>query len=90
MPDAAGGDGAPGPHAVESGKGERGIPNNGLLVFGINPQLEGRKDDKAIAFYRGLMEKLRPLPQVESVTLMGNRLASGWSNNTNAVVDGNT
>ncbi len=67
-----------------------GFRTSGLLLFGISPQLQGKGDDKAIAFYRGLMEKLRSLPQVESVTLMGNRLASGWSNNTNAVVDGNT
>jgi len=31
---------------------------------------------------------LRALPGVESATLMGNRIGAGWSNNTDAAVDG--
>jgi predicted permease len=63
-----------------------GFPTSGLLVFGISPQLPDQ--DKAAAFYRDLIVKLLAVPQVQSVTLMGNRIASGWSNNTGAVVDG--
>lgn len=65
-----------------------GFPTGDLLVFGVGPHLEKRSDAEAISFYRGLTDRLRSLPQVESVTLMGNRIASGWSNNTTAVVDG--
>ena len=67
-----------------------GFRTGGLLVFGINPASQGKGDEKTAAFYRGLTEKLRALSQVESVTLMGNRIATGWSNNTNALVDGRT
>jgi predicted permease len=65
-----------------------GFPTSGLLVFGISPQIQAQ--DKAEAFYRDLLVKLRSVPQVRSVTLMGNRVASGWSNNTDAYVDGQT
>jgi predicted permease len=65
-----------------------GIRTPGLFVFGINPRIEANSDDKTAAFYRALTDHLRTLPQVESVTLMGNRLGSGWSNNTSAVLDG--
>jgi predicted permease len=65
-----------------------GFPTSGLLVFGISPQIH--EQDKAEAFYRDLLVKLRSVPQVRSVTLMGNRIASGWSNNTDAYVDGQT
>ena len=59
-----------------------GLRTSGLLVFGVNPHLEGKGDGAFIAFYRSLTDKLRSLPGVESVTLMGNRIASGWTNNT--------
>ncbi|MDQ2776706.1 MAG: ABC transporter permease [Acidobacteriota bacterium] len=65
-----------------------GFPTGGLLVFGISPHLPRQGNDQAIAFYRSLTTKLRSIPQVQSVTLEGNRLASGWSNNTDAIIDG--
>ena len=43
---------------------------------------------EVLHFYQSLMERLRALPGVESATLMGNRIGSGWSNNTGAIVDG--
>ncbi len=41
-----------------------------------------------MVFYQGLLERLRSLPQVESATLMQNRIGSYWSNNTGAILDG--
>ena len=41
-----------------------------------------------IAFYGKLMEKLRALPGVESVTIMEERLGSWWSDNSDMMVDG--
>jgi len=67
-----------------------GFRSDGLLVFGINPQLRGTGQDTAIQFYETLTNRLRGLPGVQSVTLMQNRIGSGWSNNTGAVVDGKT
>ena len=65
-----------------------GMRTSGLLVFGISPQQRTRSDAEAIRFHEALLERLRVLPGVESATLMQNRIGSGWSNNTNAFVDG--
>lgn len=64
-----------------------GLTADGLLVFGITPQ---KTADSAqnIQFYRTLLDRLRTLPGVESATVLGNRLGSGWSDNNSAVVDG--
>jgi predicted permease len=65
-----------------------GMRTPGLFVFGINPHVQANPDAATITFYRTLTDRLRALPEVESVTLMGNRIGSGWSNNTGAVLDG--
>jgi hypothetical protein len=65
-----------------------GLRTPGLFVFGITPPASVTGDAATVRFYQTLMEQVRTLPGVESVTLMGNRIGSGWSNNTNAVVDG--
>ncbi|HSR66730.1 MAG TPA: ABC transporter permease, partial [Acidobacteriota bacterium] len=63
-----------------------GIDASRLLVFGIDPQRDS--DTETSAFYSRLFDELRALPGVESVTVMGNRLGSGWSNNHSVFVDG--
>jgi len=65
-----------------------GLKTDGLLVFGLSPQLDAPSDAKAIAFYSGVLNQLRSLPGVLSATLMDNRIGSGWSNNTDALLDG--
>ncbi|MGI9074786.1 MAG: ABC transporter permease [Bryobacteraceae bacterium] len=65
-----------------------GFKSDGLLVFGVNPQLKTHSDAETTRFYEGLLARLRTLPGVQSVTVMQNRIGSGWSNNTNALVDG--
>lgn len=64
-----------------------GFPTEGLLVFGVNPQTVQSTPDKVL-FYHQLTDKLRVLPGVESVTLMEERIGSGWSNNSSLLVDG--
>ncbi len=59
-----------------------------MLVFGIEPQLKTHSDPEAIQFYQTLLGKLRSVGGVEAVTLMQNRIGSGWSNNTSAFLDG--
>jgi predicted permease len=66
-----------------------GMKSQGLLVFGITPQAPTTSEAK-FAFYRALLDRLRALPGVESVTYVGNRPGSGWSNNDDATVDGVT
>ncbi len=63
-----------------------GLNASQLFVFGIDPQRDS--DAESHAFYRSLLDELRALSGVESATLMGNRLGSGWSNNTSVHVDG--
>jgi len=63
-----------------------GMQVDGLVVFGVNPNITSIPD--GIAFYRNLMDKLRALPGVESVTIMADRLGSGESDNSAMTVDG--
>lgn len=54
-----------------------GIQAEGLLVFNVSPQ--GQTDTHV--FYRTLLDRLRQLPGVESVSIAEERPGSGWSNN---------
>ncbi|HKD61514.1 MAG TPA: ABC transporter permease [Terracidiphilus sp.] len=63
-----------------------GLHVDGLVVFGVKPEF--KSVPQGIAFYQELMSKLRALPAVESVTVMGERLGSWWSNNSDMTVDG--
>jgi hypothetical protein len=64
-----------------------GFRTSGLLVFGVTPPQTVRGDEAVARFYQSLMTRLRTLPGVEAATVMSNRIGSGWSNNTAAVVD---
>jgi predicted permease len=61
-----------------------GVEAEGLLVFGLTPQ--GGVDTHL--FYRTLLERIRQVPGVESVSMAENRPGSGWSNNDNLILDG--
>jgi len=61
-----------------------GVETSGLLVFGVTPQ--GRLESHQ--FYRQLMDHIRQLPDVESVSMAQNRPGSGWSNNGGLRLDG--
>jgi predicted permease len=63
-----------------------GMRVEGLVVFGVKPNIQSVPE--GVAFYVNLMNKLRALPGVESVTIMEERLGSGWSNNSDMMVDG--
>jgi predicted permease len=64
-----------------------GMRTQGLLVFGITPQ-KASDTSQNLQFYRLLLDRLRSLPGVESVTLAENRIGSGWSDNDSATIDG--
>jgi predicted permease len=64
-----------------------GMRTEGLIVFGVNPQ-NMRSGTAAFSFYQELLNKLRVLPGVESVSIMQSRLGSWWSNNGDVTIDG--
>jgi predicted permease len=61
-----------------------GFTTAGLLVFDVTPQ--GQTESHV--FYRTLMDHIRQIPGVESVSMVGNRPGSGWSNNNDLMLDG--
>jgi predicted permease len=61
-----------------------GMEAQGLLVFGVTPQ--GQVDTHV--FYRTLLDRLRQVPGVGSVSMAQNRPGSGWSNNDVLILDG--
>ncbi len=63
-----------------------GMQVHGLVVFGVKPNIQSVPE--GVAFYRELMNKLRRLPGVESVTIMEERLGSWASDNSPMTVDG--
>jgi len=63
-----------------------GMRVEGLVVFGVKPDIKSVPE--GVAFYQELMRKLRILPGVEAVTIMDERLGSGWSENSDMKVDG--
>jgi predicted permease len=65
-----------------------GMRTTGLLVFGVSPQQRVQSHAVTVRFYETLVDRLRALPGVRSVTLMEHRIGSGWSNNTVVRVDG--
>ena len=65
-----------------------GLKSSGLYVFGVTPPASIKGNAGTVQFYESLMERVRSLPGVQSVTLMGNRIGAGWSNNTTPIVDG--
>jgi predicted permease len=65
-----------------------GLQASGLLTFGVDPPQTLHTDAEVAQFFHALTARLRTLPGVESVTLMQNRIGSGWSNNEYAWVDG--
>ena len=67
-----------------------GMKTAGLLVFGVNPQQHATNQAEYLQFYQSLMDRMRRIPGVTSVTAARNRPGSGWSSNTGVKVDGQT
>jgi len=61
-----------------------GMDAESLLVFGVTPQ--GSIDGHV--FYRRLLDRVKHVPGVESVSMASNRPGSGWSDNNDLTLDG--
>jgi predicted permease len=66
---------------------ELGMKTEGLLVFGVTPQ-HAHTAQETFTFYRTLLDGVGAMPGVQGVTLMENRLGSGWSSNHGELLDG--
>jgi len=65
-----------------------GMRTDGLLVFGIGPQLNIHADADAVRFHTTLLNRMRALPGVDSATVMEVRIGSRGSDNDGVLVDG--
>ncbi len=63
-----------------------GMKVDGLVVFGVNPNIKSIPQGRV--FYANLIDGLRALPGVKAVTVMEERIGSGWSDNSDMMVDG--
>jgi predicted permease len=61
-----------------------GMEAESLLVFGVTPQanVDGH------VFYRQLLDRLKQMPGVESVSMVRNRPGTGWADNNDLTLDG--
>ena len=65
-----------------------GFNRNNLLLFALDPRVNGYKGDRLVARYNEFMDKLRAAPGVRSATASAYALLSGWVNNGPAWTDG--
>jgi predicted permease len=65
-----------------------GMRTAGLLVFGVTPQSNIHSDSDAVRFHTALLERMRALPGVDSVTITQVRIGSRGSDNDGVLVDG--
>ena len=63
-----------------------GMQVDGLVVFGVKPNITSIPQGRI--FYQDLLNKMRVLPGVESVTIMEERIGCWWSDNNDMRVDG--
>ncbi|MES2222434.1 MAG: ABC transporter permease [Acidobacteriota bacterium] len=63
-----------------------GMRVDGLVIFGVKPDIPSIPQGRI--FYRELLNRLRQLPGVESVTVSEERLGAWWSDNSAMRVDG--
>jgi len=67
---------------------ETGFNANNLLLFSVDPNLIGYKDEKLAEFYRQMFARLETVPGVRSVTCSQHRLLSGGGTNSSVFFPG--
>lgn len=65
-----------------------GMKAEGLYIFGISPAQLVHSDADTLHFYQSVIQRVRGVPGVESVTVTSNRIGGGVSSNTGVQVDG--
>jgi predicted permease len=61
-----------------------GMQADDLIVFGLTPQ----GDIDGHVFYRRIIDRVKQVPGVESVSIVRNRPGTGWSDNNDLTLDG--
>jgi predicted permease len=67
-----------------------GFDPNGLLMFRLNPQLNGYDQTRTNALYSQVIEQLQSIPGVKAASLSQPALLSGGVSNTNIYIEGHT
>jgi predicted permease len=67
-----------------------GFDPKNLVLFRVNPQLNGYNEQRSAALYQQLVERLGSLPGVRAATLSNPALLSGSVNQTSIFVQGRT
>ncbi|MEX2262175.1 MAG: ABC transporter permease [Bryobacteraceae bacterium] len=70
------------------GRVELGFRPDHLLLFYVEPQRNGYKDQRLIDVYRRIQEKVSAIPGVQAVTLVRSPLLSGWSSSDWVTIPG--
>ena len=70
------------------GSVELGFEPRGLIVFTMDPALNGYDEPRVMRLYEQVLDRLQSVPGVRSATLIENALISGWTSNTRITVDG--
>jgi predicted permease len=64
-----------------------GFNPRGLILFKVDPTLNGYKGDKTAFYYRELLRRVEAVPGITSATLMDMALITGWVNSGPVSVD---
>jgi predicted permease len=67
-----------------------GFNQNNLLVFSLNPESAGYKDEKLIQFYQQLFARLDAIPEARAATFASIPLIAHYTNNTSLILPGET
>jgi predicted permease len=70
------------------GSVELGFEPRNLVVFKMDPGLNGYDEARVRRLYEQVLDRLQAVPGVRSATLIENSLVSGWVSNTRITVDG--
>jgi predicted permease len=70
------------------GRVELGFNPSGLVIFKLDPALNGYSRERVLAFYQQVLERVETVPGVSSATLAELALVSGWTSNSTISIDG--
>jgi predicted permease len=65
-----------------------GFNRDKLVLFELDPRASGYQNDRLVAVYRNLLEKIQAMPGVRSASVSAFALLSGWSNDSGITTDG--